>query len=221
MIAPDYPGVGDSDAPGAPPELSGYANAMAQALVALGYGASGSGSVDLCGYHSGAFVALELAISRPDLVRKLVLMGVPFYQGVERDKVYQRTVVAEPLEEDFESLRKWWDFRVTNRPEGVTLERGYDMFVDTLKPKDKHAWPYRAVFSYPAEQRAALVKQPVLILNTHGGLKEQTRAIAPFLGDARLIEVPELHHGIFDLGPAILADHARPFLDGDNAVAAQ
>lgn len=214
MIAPDYPGVGDSDPPPAPPNMAGYAASMAETLEALGYGVDGRGAVDVCGYHTGTFVALELAVSRPDLVRRIVLMGVPFYLGEERAQQYQRTVVDEPLAEDFESLRKWWDFRVTNRPEGVTLERAYDMFVDTLKPKHRHAWPYRAVFTYPAEERAPLVKQPVLILNTHGGLKEQTRAIAPYLPTAKLIEIPELHHGIFDVGPEILAHHARPFLDG-------
>lgn len=141
-------------------------------------------------------------------------MGVSSYQEEARAEQFRRTVVAERLEEDLESLRKWWDFRVTKRPKGISLERGCDMFVDTLKPKDIHAWPYRAVFTYPAEQRGALVKQPILMLNTHGGLKEQTRAIAPYSPTARLIEIPQLHHGIFDLGPDTLTDQARPFLDG-------
>ncbi len=215
MIAPDYPGVGDSDPPPAPLNMAGYAASMADVLVQMGYGADGLGPIDVCGYHTGAFVAIELAVSYPELVRKLLLMGVPFYLADKRREQYQRTVVEEPLSEDFESIRMWWDFRVTNRPEGIPLERAYDMFVDTLKPKYRHSWPYRAVFTYPAEERAPLVKQPVLILNTHGGLKAQTRAIEPYFPAARLIEIPELQHGIFDLGPEILARHARPFLDQD------
>lgn len=216
MIAPDYPGLGESDPSAAPMDMAGYAAAMAETLEALGYGPAGNGRVDVSGYHTGAFVALELAASRPDLVRRVVLMGVPFYTGEAREAQYEETVVAEPLEEDFDSVRKWWEFAVTNREQGVTLERGYDNFVDVLKPKYRHSWPYRAVFTYPAEERAPLVRQPVLILNTHGGLAEQTRAIAPYFSDARLIEIPELHHGIFDVGPEILARHARPFLDGQN-----
>ena len=215
MVAPDYPGVGDSDPPPAPPNMAGYAATMAEVLVSLGFGEEGTGAVDVCGYHTGTFVAIELAVSRPDLVRKLVLMGVPFYLGKERQEQYDRTVVTEALSEDFESLRDYWDFRVTNRPEGIPLERAYDMFVDTLKPKDRHSWPYRAVFTYPAEERARLVKQPVLILNTHGGLKDQTRAIAPYFPQATLIEIPELHHGVFDLGPEILSRHAKRFLDAE------
>ncbi len=216
MIAPDYPGLGESDASAAPMDMAGYAASMAEALEGLGYGPQGKGPVDVSGYHTGAFVALELAASRPDLVRKVVLMGVPFYTGEARRARYEETVVPEPLEEEFESIRKWWEFAVTNREKDVTLERGYDNFVDVLKPKYRHSWPYQAVFTYPAEERARLVRQPVLILNTHGGLAEQTRAIAPYLSNARLIEIPELHHGIFDVGPEILAGHARPFLDDMN-----
>jgi hypothetical protein len=57
------------------------------------------------------------------------------------------------------------------------------------------------------------VTQPVLILNTHGSLAEQTRALAPYFSDATLVEIPELHHGVFDVGAEILAAKARPFLD--------
>jgi pimeloyl-ACP methyl ester carboxylesterase len=216
MIAPDYPGLGESNPSATPLDMAGYAASMAETLEALGYGPAGNGRVDVSGYHTGAFVALELAASRPDLVRKVVLMGVPFYTGEARKAQYEETVVATPLEEDFDSVRKWWEFAVTSREQGVTLERGYDNFVDVLKPKYRHSWPYRAVFTYPAEERAPLVRQPVLILNTHGGLAEQTRAIAPYFADARLVEIPQLHHGIFDVGPDILAGHARPFLDGSD-----
>jgi pimeloyl-ACP methyl ester carboxylesterase len=214
MVAPDYPGLGESDPPPGPPDMSAYADAMATVIEELGYGEGGAGPVDVCGYHTGAYVALELAASRPDLVRKLLLMGIPFYSGPERQEQYDKNVVEKPIKEDLDSLQGSWDFAVTNREKGVTLERGYDNFVDVLKGKYRRHYAYHAVFTYPAEERAALVKQPVLILNTHGSLEAETRAMAPYFSKARLIEVPELHHGIFDVGPDILAAHARPFLDG-------
>jgi hypothetical protein len=62
----------------------------------------------------------------------------------------------------------------------------------------------------------ANLAQALLLLNTHGGLAEQTRAIAPLLPRATLIEVPDLHHGIFDVGAEQLAGLARPFLDAPN-----
>ncbi len=72
---------------------------------------------------------------------------------------------------------------------------------------------YHAAFSYPGEVQAPKVAQPVLILNTHGSLAEQTRALAPYFPDATLVEIPQLHHGVFDVGAALLAEKARPFLD--------
>lgn len=213
MFAPDYPGLGASDPPPEPPDLAGYAGAMADALEALGFGAQGSGPVDVCGYHTGAMVAVELAVSRPDLVRRLVLAGIPYFDAEGRARMYAENFVDRPIGEDLAHLQGSWDFAVSNRNPGVSLERGYDNFVDVIRAKYRRPWAYHAVFSYPAEERAPLVRQPVLILNTHGSLAEETRAAAPLFPNATLVEIPELHHGIFDVGPDILAGHARPFLD--------
>jgi pimeloyl-ACP methyl ester carboxylesterase len=213
MIAPDYPGLGQSDAPPGMLDMAGYADSMAEVLDALGYGKNGSGAIDICGYHTGSLVAVELAVRRPDLVRKLLLLGIPFYEGEERQKMYEDNVVAPSLSVELESLRSSWEFTVVAREDGVALERGYDNFVDILMQRYRSHWPYHAVFSYAAEFAAPGVSQPVIILNTHGGLEEQTRALAPFFANATLIEIPELHHGIFDVGAALLAEHARDQLD--------
>ena len=207
MLAPDYPGLGQSDAPVEMMDLGGYADSMAEVLDALGYG--DDSKLDVCGYHTGAMVAVELAIRRPDLVRRVVLAGIPYYEPDDRQRRYRDNVVARRLEDDFDSLRGSWEFTVTDRQEGVSIERGYDNFVDILQQRFITHWPYHAVFSYPAEQRAPLVTQPVLILNTHGSLEKETRAMAPLFRDATLIEIPELHHGVFDVGAAMLAGHVR------------
>jgi pimeloyl-ACP methyl ester carboxylesterase len=213
MIAPDYPGLGESDPPAEIPDMAGYAHAMAAVLDAMGYGIDESGQVDICGYHTGAMVAIELAIMRPDLVRRVVLLGVPFYTGEERQAQYDKNVVEKPIAGNLDDLRGSWDFAVTDREEGVTLRRGYENFVDVLKAEDRRHYAYSAVFTYPAEKRAPLVQQAVLVLNTHGSLEVETRAIAPLFLNATLVEIPELHHGIFDVGPDLLAAKARPFLD--------
>ena len=209
MLAPDYPGLGQSDAPPALMDMAAYADSMADVLDALGYGDDGLGKLDVCGYHTGAMVAVELAVRRPDLVRRLVLAGIPYYEGEERQRMYDENVVAKPITDDFDSLRGTWDFTVSSRQEGVSIERGYHNFVDILQQRDKIHWPYHAVFSYPAEKQAVKVTQPVLILNTHGGLESETRAMAPLFSDATIIEIPELHHGVFDVGAKTLAQYVR------------
>lgn len=213
MLAIDYPGNGDSDAPQAALDVAGYADAMAAGLEALGYGEGGKGLVDLVGYHSGTFVGVELAVRRPDLVRRVILSGVPFYMGEERQKQYDQTVVHTPLSEDFASIAHWWEFTVSHRQDGVELSRAYTNFIDVLKTMDHHEWLYGAVFDYPADERAAELEQPVLILNTHGGLKDQSREFAKYLPNIELIEIPELHHGVYDVGADNLAARSRAFLD--------
>ena len=213
MHAPDYPGLGQSDPPAGPLDMAAYADALAEVMDALGYGERGAGAVDVCGYHSGAMVAIELAVRRPDLVRHIVLAGIPYFEGEERRKMYDENAVAKPLSDDFDSLRGTWEFTVSTRQDGVSLERGYDNFVDILQQRHRIHYLYHAVFSYAAEKQATKVKQPVLILNTHGSLQKETRALARLFGDALLVEIPELEHGVFDVGAARLSQHVRENID--------
>ncbi len=209
VIAPDYPGLGQSDPPAEKMDMAGYAASMAEVLDALGYGDDGLGRVDACGYHTGAMVAIELAVARPDLVGGVVLAGIPYYDADARVLQYEKNVVAKDLKDDFDGLRGSWEFTVSNRQEGVALERGYDNFVDLLMQRYITHYAYHAVFTYAAEERVPHIEQPVLILNTHGSLKEETRTIAPLFPNAQLIEIPELHHGVFDVGAGLLANHIR------------
>lgn len=70
-IAVDTPGFGLSDPLPGPPDIAGYARAVAAFLDALGLV-----EVDLVGSHTGASIALELAVTAPERVRKLVLAAI-------------------------------------------------------------------------------------------------------------------------------------------------
>jgi pimeloyl-ACP methyl ester carboxylesterase len=72
VYAPDLPGCGESD----PPEAaSGGAAALAGAVADLA-GDLRLKQIDLLGFQEGCAVAAELARAKPDLVRRLVLVGV-------------------------------------------------------------------------------------------------------------------------------------------------
>jgi len=214
VLAMDTPGYGRSDPPPEPQPMSELAGAAADVLDAMGYGRDGLGRVDLLGYHTGVFIATELAVLRPDLVRRLVLPGIAYYEpGEERDRLYDENAKPKPLTEDGKNVMDIWQFWVGNRHEGVSLERGAEHFADHVQSGPYGWWAYHSVFSYPAEQRLPLVGQPVLIPNTHGSLEEQTRAAAELFEDVKLVEIPELSHGIFDVGVERLANVSREFLD--------
>ncbi len=71
VYAPDLPGCGESD--------PSPAHTMAEAATAISDLANDLRlrQIDLLGFQFGAGVALELAAARPELVRRLVLVGVP------------------------------------------------------------------------------------------------------------------------------------------------
>jgi len=76
VYAPDLPGCGESDpAPG----MSYVQAASAVADLAADLRLR---QIDVLGFRFGAGVALELAASKPDLVRRLVLVGAPPMDGL-------------------------------------------------------------------------------------------------------------------------------------------
>jgi pimeloyl-ACP methyl ester carboxylesterase len=97
VYAPDLPGLGESDpSPNASEaEAAGAVSDLADDLRLR--------QIDLLGVHSGAAVALDLAAARPELVRSLVLVGVPFG---ERVPVKQQALVMRTRLETPEGVAK-------------------------------------------------------------------------------------------------------------------
>ena len=71
IYSPDLPGCGESDAAAGPLNIEGFAEATADFLDSMRFR-----QVDLLGVGAGAAVAVELAVARPKVVRKLYLLGV-------------------------------------------------------------------------------------------------------------------------------------------------
>jgi pimeloyl-ACP methyl ester carboxylesterase len=87
VYAPDQPGSGESDGPAGRPVATDLAAAMGDFIDAMRFR-----HIDVLGVHFGALIAAELAIARPQQVRRVVLMGIP--AGAEGDRLRQ---IAQPL----------------------------------------------------------------------------------------------------------------------------
>ena len=115
VYAPDLPGCGESDAPSQPTvEVQDQAAAIVDLLDSLRLR-----QVDVLGYQGGSLVAVELALARPEQVRRLVLMGIPasdagFQAGERLPLVRQPALVLRPRDEHWDS---------TGRTEGLPARR--------------------------------------------------------------------------------------------------
>ncbi len=88
IITTDYRGIGASGGT-APATVSEMANDFIAVIRALGFE-----KIDLLGFSLGGFVAQEIALSTPDLVRRLILTGTGPAGGKGIDKVWS---VSWPL----------------------------------------------------------------------------------------------------------------------------
>jgi pimeloyl-ACP methyl ester carboxylesterase len=79
VYSPDTPGCGESDGPPGALSVLGFAEALGDFIDSMRFR-----QIDLLGVHSGAAVAAELAIARPKLVRRVVMIGAPALDESER-----------------------------------------------------------------------------------------------------------------------------------------
>ena len=214
VVALDYPGLGQSDASSTWRTIGDLAELMIDAIESAHLAGGQHPSVDVCGYHTGAMVAAEVAIRRPDLVRQVVLIGVPYFADqAENDAELLSVMQDRPLPTELAALESSWRFTIMDRHPDVMLERAYDNFLESAAAWRARAPVYRALHGYAAADRAVLITQPTLVLNPHGGLKTHTRAYAQLIQDVTLVELPELSYGVFDVAAADIADIMLQYLD--------
>lgn len=178
-IAPDTPGNGDS-APlsGHAPALGDYADAFLRSMDALGIERA-----DLYGYHTGAHIAIEMAILRPDRIGSLVLDGLLWLEDSERADYLAQ--YAQPLVPDAQGTQVFralqfirdqaWFFPHFRRDAAHNLGGGamppallHALTVDLLKAAETYHLAYHAVFRHRLEERLPLLRRPVLLLGDEG-----------------------------------------------------
>jgi pimeloyl-ACP methyl ester carboxylesterase len=101
--APDLPGSGESDGPR---ESTGVADCMAGCLDLID--SLKMRRVDVLGYQAGSTVAIELALARPEQVRRVALVGVPvaeagFPAGERLPLLKQPVMIVRARDEYWES----------------------------------------------------------------------------------------------------------------------
>jgi pimeloyl-ACP methyl ester carboxylesterase len=184
--------------------------------------------VDLLGFSLGGFVAQEIALVRPRLVRKLVLAGTAPQgaPGIHRwsDEVYALATPDVPNPDGFVRL-------FFSGPE-ETREKGMEYFARiTARSADPDEQTDLAARDAQLEAitrwgipdpsklaRLAGITQPTLLANGDNDkmmLTENSRLLAQHLPNARLSIYPDSGHGFLDQYPEQFGQEVRTFLDGD------
>ncbi|MCS6802191.1 MAG: alpha/beta hydrolase [Chloroflexota bacterium] len=207
-VAPDTPGFGESDPPPAPPTIHDYALAMIEVIDALGLE-----QVDLMGYHTGSKIAVETALTAPERVAHLVLVSAPIYTDEELARQRQTMGKPEPLAEDGSHLVRRWKAIYEWRGPGMTLEMVQREVAESLRGGERSWWGHRAAFDYHHADNLPKVEQPVLVLCPNDDLVEPTRRAAAYIRNGRLLELPEMGHGMLTLHAPAIAAIVRDFLD--------
>jgi pimeloyl-ACP methyl ester carboxylesterase len=172
-IAPDTPGNGDSTPLSNPaPVIADYAKAAGEFVDAMGLK-----QIDVYGNHTGASIAVELAILRPDIVRKVVLDGVGIFTDAERDEYLANYAPAIKPDQTGAYLNwafmfcrdqylfwPWYKRHAENsRSSGLPPANViHDWVLEVLKSIETYHLGYRAAFAYPKRERLPLVTQPLL-----------------------------------------------------------
>ena len=211
VVAMDTVGFGDSS-PLQPREDS--IERWAAAAVAL-LDELGIERASIVGHHTGAYVATEIAASRPDRVRAAVLSSLHLATAEERR---EQATARAPVDEvdrspDGSHVLELWRGRAAYYPSSVELLERY--LVDCLRAGDRAAEGHRVVARYPAEERLPLVRCPVLFVAAtddpfaYPGLP-RLRAVLP---DAQVVELEGGMIPLPDGMPEPFAAAVERFLD--------
>jgi pimeloyl-ACP methyl ester carboxylesterase len=222
VILVDYPGVGSSTG-----EPSSSIATTARQMIAF-IGTLGLPQVDLLGFSIGGFVAQEIALVRPGLVRRLVLAatgpkGAPGMHGWREDIAAAARGESKPENllyimfahtEASQAKGKEFLGRFIERQEGrdtPTSDPARDAQYDAIVE-----W---GIPDHAALQRLTAIQNPTLIVQGDDDLMIPTKLshlMAGLIPDARIRIYPDAAHGFLFQYPTEVAAEVNAFLAGDD-----
>ena len=213
---PDTPGFGGSDRPEIKPGIGEYGKGVTDALADLGYNADNP--VDLFGFHTGSMVATELTRARPDMVRRIILIGFPYYPAEERAAMEQRFVTPYAFFTDPDYVPAMYTRMVLDADKDLSNEERLANFTGRMRAGPRGQDGPDAVWSYDADEglsALAAIGKPTMFLAYNEVLTDPHKhAHRLFFPDAPLVELLHLPMVGFKAGPDDTAEAIRPFLDG-------
>ena len=185
------------------------------------------GDIDLLGYSLGGMVAQEIALLRPQLIRRLVLAGTGPQGGGQLMHGWAADVVKIAHADDNGPDEYLWLFFA---PTETSKELGREYFARLMERKEDRDEPngpevkeaqYDAIVEWgiPDESklnRLAGIRQPTLVTNGDNDTMIptiNTHILGEHLPNARVRIFPDAGHGFLFQWPVEFADVVRTFLE--------
>jgi pimeloyl-ACP methyl ester carboxylesterase len=164
VIATDFLGNGDSDPAPFEYTMPDHARSLVSFLDSLGIR-----KVSVVGHHTGAKVAAELAINRPERVNKLVLSAIGYWEAAANIKKNEPDNFTSHVEikPDGSHFMEWWRRAgMWNDPLDI-IEASVLEYIKAGPRGEEIHWTARA---YDTKGRLPLIKCPTLVLSGAAGL---------------------------------------------------
>ena len=211
LIAPDFRGHGDSDAPATGFGLDDLASDIVELLRAVG-----QPPALVVGCSMGGMVAQAIGCLAPAVARGIVIANTAHLRNEQgRATMEQRALQAEkgmPIVLPT-TLSRWFDAQtMVARPELVARARDWLIEADPVV----HAWSWRAIRDLNYAERLKSLTIPALAI---AGLRDQSTPVAAMQAMAR--DIPHCAYREIDSGhlapleePARFAALLREFMGG-------
>ena len=188
--------------------------------------ALGLGTVDLLAHSMGGLIAQQVALDRPRLVRRLVLVGTAPRGGVGVGEMPPETRAL--FFKEYDHQEEMW-LPILFSPSDANQAAGRAFLARMMARKDRDAEistetiqaQAAAIGAYGAEKDDTYahlkgLSQPTLVVNGNDDIIIPTinsYLLQQHLPDAQLILYPDANHGAHHQYPELFVQHTRLFLD--------
>ena len=188
--------------------------------------ALGLGTVDLLAHSMGGLIAQQVALDRPRLVRRLVLVGTAPRGGVGVGEMPPETRAL--FFKEYDHQEEMW-LPILFSPSDASQAAGRAFLARMMARKDRDAEistetiqaQAAAIGAYGAEKDDTYahlkgLSQPTLVVNGNDDIIIPTinsYLLQQHLPDAQLILYPDANHGAHHQYPELFVQHTRLFLD--------